>query len=426
MKIEKAGTQFKEVSFGARRLFKLRQALDLKMLSSVLVAYLVTRFIIFFLIFVSSVNIPMAQGEFLYAEPSNILFDGLIRFDSWWYHNITTQGYSLGNATTGVQGNVAFFPLYPLLIKLVVLFTGNIFIAGLLISNLAFLVGLFYLYALARREFDEDTAGRAVFYLAAAPTSIFFAAMYTESLFVALVAATFYYAGEKKWVVAALTGALAAATRNSGVLLAAVIALEGMYFAGLRLRPLSWKLKDLIGQYRLTFIAAFKSWSSLAAASFVPMGLIGFMAYLTNTFGDPLAFIHSEASFGRQVSTEQASGLVDRTLRRLNFGTQFLAGQTNSRAIIDVLITLAFLSLFLVLIFKMRPAYPIFVGLSLALPLASGTVSSMTRYVLPLIPCYLLLAHWGRNRLVDRVILAFSLPLMGYFTVLFSHWYFAG
>ena len=50
----------------------------------------------------------------------------------------------------------------------------------------------------------------------------------------------------------------------------------------------------------------------------------------------------------------------------------------------------------------------------------------MTRYILMLVPCFVLLAHWGRRSWVDRLVLGIFLPLMAYFSVLFSHWYFAG
>lgn len=42
------------------------------------------------------------------------------------------------------------------------------------------------------------------------------------------------------------------------------------------------------------------------------------------------------------------------------------------------------------------------------------------------LPCFLLLAVWGRQQWGDRLIVGVSLPLLAYFAVLFSHWYFVG
>lgn len=74
----------------------------------------------------------------------------------------------------------------------------------------------------------------------------------------------------------------------------------------------------------------------------------------------------------------------------------------------------------------MRPSYTAFACLTCLIPLSTGAVDSMTRYVLMLFPCFTLLAHWGQRDWVNQLVLAVSLPLMGYTAVLFSHWYFAG
>lgn len=404
----------------------LGRSFDAGAVRAVLSAYLITRLMVLLIIFVSSVTIPMPRGQWLFADPQNLVLDGLIRYDSWWYTNIVEQGYSMGSVEPRVQGNAAFFPLYPLLVKLVAELTGNVFWAGVLISHVALLVALSYLYAFTRREFDDQTAARAVFYVAAAPTAIFFSAMYTESLYIALVCATFYYAREGRWTTAAISGALGAATRNTGILLAAVIALEGLHQQGLRFLPSGFGARRLwawVGQQGRSIR---RSWPALLAAAFVPIGLLAFMGYLTNQFGEPLGFITVQRTFGREVSTSGAANVIGRTIERLNIGGDVGVGQINVRTLLDVICTLGFALLALAVPFKLRAGHAVFAALTLLVPLASGTVSSMTRYVLMLIPCFIVLADWGRREWVDRVVVGIFLPLMAYFTVLFSHWYFAG
>ncbi len=395
---------------------------------AVLFAYLTTRLMTFLIVFVSLITLPVRPGanQSFYATPYNLVLDGLVRWDSWAYANIVEHGYTVGNIATGERGTVVFFPLYVVLIEVLAELTGNIFVAGVLISNVAFLIALAYLYRLTRREFDDETARRTVFYVAAAPTSIFFSAMYTESLFVALVTATFYYSGEGKWTRAALLGALASATRNTGILLAAVIALEGMHRHGVRFLPSGWRLHHAAVYVRRLIQGILLSWRTLLAAALVPVGLILYMSYLSNRFGDPLAFITAQATFGRDVSVSRAGGVVGYAIRRLNVGPQVLAGQINATTLLDILFTLGFGGLIIGVAAKMRPAYTVFTALTFAVPLLSGTVSSMTRYVLMLVPCFMLLAYWGRREWVDRLVMGMFLPLMAYFTVLFSHWYFAG
>ena len=399
---------------------------DLRAVGAVLTAFVATRMIAFFLVFASSVTMPMRPGLLLYASPGNLLLDGLIRNDSWWYYTIVTQGYTMGSVQQQVQGTTAFFPLYPLLIKLTAGLVGNVFLAGVLVTNLAFLVALGYLYALARREMDEQAAARTLFYLAAAPASIFFSAMYTESVFLALTVATFYYARERCWARAALAGALASATRNTGVLLLVVIALEGLHQQGVRFRPPSLRSATLRAHYVRQCRLALASWRSLMAAALVPLGLLGYMAYLSNHFGDPLGFIHVEATWGRDVSGGGITKIIGTTRTQLGLGPGAWAGHLNAIVLLNLLITIGFGALVIAVARTMRPAYAVYAVLSFLIPLSTGSVGSMVRYVLMLVPCYMLLGRWGRSGTVDRIVLGAFLPLMGYMAILYSHWYFPG
>ncbi|MDP9317096.1 MAG: hypothetical protein M3R24_40625, partial [Chloroflexota bacterium] len=125
----------------------LRFSFDVQAVRAVLSAYVITRLMIFLLIFVSQITIPLrpGPGQLFYADPNNIMLDGLIRWDSWSYASIIGRGYSLGNPETGALPTVPFFPVYPLLVQLVAGVIGNIFVAGVLVSNIAFLIALGYL-----------------------------------------------------------------------------------------------------------------------------------------------------------------------------------------------------------------------------------------------------------------------------------------
>jgi hypothetical protein len=407
--------------------------LDVKATLVVLAVFLSTRLMLMLAVFLSSSAIPMPTSTNGYASPDNILLDGLVRHDSWWYVNIAEHGYTMGDIKTGQQGTVTFFPLYPLLVKLVAGLTGDVFVAGVLVSNLAFMAALFFLYGLVRREYDDETAARAVLYLAAAPSTIFCAAMYTESLFIALVCATFYFANRRMWELAAVAGALAAATRNTGVLLAAVIALEGLSQQGVRWRPerLRGRLPGETAQIwaahlRTQLGLALTSWRSLLAAVYVGIGLLLYMAFLQLTFGDPLGFIHAQATWGRSTSAAGITKLFSNVVTNLNLGPNPWAGQLNTLTVLNVLSALGFAPLVIMCAFKLRPAYAVYAALTFFVPLSTGTVGSMTRYVLMLVPCFVLLAIWGRRSWVDRLVVAIFLPLTTYFAILFSHWYFVG
>ncbi|HEX6382326.1 MAG TPA: mannosyltransferase family protein, partial [Acidimicrobiia bacterium] len=136
------------------------------------------------------------------------------RFDALWFLRIATAGYTPGD------GSAAFFPLYPMLIRVLSpVLGGHPLAAGLLISNAAFLGALVVLYFLSSSEFDEQVARRTILYLTIFPSAYFFLAPYSESLFLLLVVSSLWAARRGKWWLAGVAGALAAATRNVGVLL---------------------------------------------------------------------------------------------------------------------------------------------------------------------------------------------------------------
>jgi Gpi18-like mannosyltransferase len=156
--------------------------------------FLITRVAIVLLGVFSSFIILQNQW---FGEPQSIL-DLFIRWDSNWYLGIASEGYFY---TPGEQSSIAFFPLYPLLIKLFSLTLLNPKIVGLLISNIAFLAGAIYLFKLVMLETkDRELASKTVWYLFIFPVSFFFSLVYTEGLFLLLAASSFYYARKQKWL----------------------------------------------------------------------------------------------------------------------------------------------------------------------------------------------------------------------------------
>src|SRR3990167_3556652 len=102
-------------------------------------------------------------------------------FDGVHYLRIAQDGYAY-------QSSQAFFPFYPILIKLVSYLTfGNFLIAALLISNLAFLAGLLIFYKLVKKNYGQKTAFWSCLFLLAFPTSFYFGAVYTEGIFFLMI-----------------------------------------------------------------------------------------------------------------------------------------------------------------------------------------------------------------------------------------------
>ena len=82
-----------------------------------------------------------AQGDPGIAFAGDGLLDGLVRYDSGWYYGIAKGGYVW---SPGIQSNVAFFPAYPLAVRVASWATTDIMVAGMIVTALCgalFLVG---------------------------------------------------------------------------------------------------------------------------------------------------------------------------------------------------------------------------------------------------------------------------------------------
>lgn len=146
------------------------------------------------------------------------------KLDANWFLYIAQHGYS------NTDGTAAFFPGYPMLVRVVgYLCLGHQLLAGYLVSNAALLAALVILYRLTEHEHDLDTARRAVLYLALFPTAVFLFGLYSESLFLLAAVGAFYLARRRRWWWAGLVGIAATATRSMGVIVALALAVEAIH-----------------------------------------------------------------------------------------------------------------------------------------------------------------------------------------------------
>jgi hypothetical protein len=180
-----------------------------------------------------------------------VWFAPAARWDGIWFLQISRFGYDDGPTA-------AFFPLYPLALKVV----GSGLIVAVLLTTLFFLAALVALHELTALELGPDAARWTVLALAFSPMAFFFSALYSESLFLALSVGAVLAARKDRWLWAGVLGAGAAATRSTGV--AVVVALV------------------MLGWGRA-------SWRQLAWVALVPLGLIAFPVGLQLAGLDPKA-----------------------------------------------------------------------------------------------------------------------------------------
>jgi hypothetical protein len=98
-------------------------------------------------------------------------------------------------------------------------------------------------------------------------------------------------------------------------------------------------------------------------------------------------------------------------------------GQTIANQAFQLSFTFLMIGVLIVGWKQLRPSYLAYMALSILIPMSTSSLMSMPRFALVLFPMFAILARDGERPWVNNVILAFSLPLLGLFTVLFADWY---
>lgn len=352
----------------------------------------------------SDTNIPEFQ-----PHPLNFL-EMHARQDTAWYFNVAYEGYSYSPQK---QSNTSFFPLYPLLMKIVYFLLSPLspylilyhryLLAGLLISLFSLFAAVIVLYKLFRLDYDSNTSFLAIAMLLIFPTSYFLTAIYTESLFLFLTTFAFYLARKNNFLGASTIGFLAALTRPLGVLLLIPLAIE-----------LFSKEKEMETK---TYI---KNSISLLL---IPFGLASFMYYLYQQFQNPLLFIDTQSQWGRTVSLFRPFELIQSLLKSINSELLF-----NHASASSMILELTFLTYGIVVttfvIIKERSSYAVWAVISLIIPLLTGIVQSEGRFMLVVFPLFLVLARiFQKNIHVLYLYFIASVLLLSFLTVLFVNGY---
>lgn len=361
-----------------------------------------------------------------FGEVGNALVAPALRWDSNWYIDLASHGYR----HEAVEP--AFFPLYPLFVRGLGELTTSVVAAGVLISLAGFFASLLLLGRLAELELGPEAARRAIVLLAFFPTALFFSAIYTEALFLALELGAFYAARRGRWAWAGVLGALGSATRNTGVLL--MPALLALYLYG----PREDRAPDSAGtpptpgrSWRARIRPRYRLRPDVLWIAAVPLGLVAYLAYMQAHFGDWLAPLHAQEHFrrsfegplsalwlGAEKAWEGATGILD--------GSQPFGPSV--RKLAQFVLACAAVGAAVGVARRLPAAYTVLAGTALvfilSFPYPPGPLASSARYFAALFPLFM----WLGWRLTDRrlyyaTVAVFALGL-GYCAGMFATWHF--
>lgn len=186
-----------------------------------------------------SIGVPLALFEatrlvqlvvlaLLSGEPPADLVRWLMIWDATWFVRIAEDGYEPGysyDQSGALTGNgLAFFPLYPILIRCLAWLPGiSTTDAALVISWVAAGAAAVLLSLLGTRLYSQRTGYALAVLFGAQPMSVILSMGYTEALFCALVIGALLAVHREAWLVAGVLVALAALTRPTGVALAGAL-----------------------------------------------------------------------------------------------------------------------------------------------------------------------------------------------------------
>ena len=308
------------------------------------------------------------------------------RFDANWYLKIATRGYD------GSDGSTVYFPVYPMLIRVLSFVIPPMF-AAMLISNLAFVGVLVLMYRLISNFTDESITRRVLVYFLIFPTSFFLTVAYTESLFLLFTLGSLYSASNRRWSWAVVWGALAALTRLQGVLLVIQLAYILWHEAkDLSLKKLAFRVLPLV---------------------IIPVATLAFLGFsslsLINTYQGTL---HAKFVFPWDNIWATISVLM--------------SGDGSIVDALNLIVTIGLVAMIFPVWKKLPLEYTLYSLLMLIAPMLRMTTTqplvSMTRYALAVFPVFIVLGMWGKNPWVNRVILYTSVLLQLYLSAQFILW----
>ncbi|OGK30968.1 hypothetical protein A3F29_04355 [Candidatus Roizmanbacteria bacterium RIFCSPHIGHO2_12_FULL_33_9] len=355
--------------------------------------FLIWRAVDFVISFFATHFIPYL-GHFSYVKDLAAInlpqfIKSFANFDGLFYMRIAENGYS--------QFEHAFFPLYPTLVKtLSPLFGGNTLISGLFLSNLAFFIALFTFKKYLDNIFkDKSITFWAIIFLILFPTSFFFGAVYTESVFFLFLILCLYLLDRKKYISASFFALLASLSRFIGVFL----------FIPILIYLLNDKSKGFLKKFRAFFYSL---------SPFVGLGI--YSAYLFLTTGNFFEFFTSQEAFsaGRSTKLIFFPQVIYRYLKI------FFTADVNFQYFVSVLEFSAFalfLTIILIqlyLIIKKRSkntaliSLTLFSFVNLLIPTLTGTFLSIPRFVLMSLSFFIFIALIN-NKFIKIIIAIFFL-----------------
>ena len=317
-------------------------------------------------------------------------WDTFARYDTGHFQNIAWSGYV---PTPDGRSDIAYFPVYPLLMRWVGEMFGHhhaiYYMAGILISWVCFILAMIALYYLARLDLPHRRAERAVLLIAIFPFSFFYGVAYSESTFLLFTVLAFYLFRTRRWLMAGLCGAVATGTRVPGILMLPALAWTAWRVAEPTPRDRAWAAIGL----------------ALVASSFG-----AYCLYIYQLTGNPLEWAATLQRWGYHPGGAPWSAPAALVRQLATHPYAYFTG--DRMAPYDTLYGVTgilFLCATPLVWRRLGAAYGLFMLLNLLLPLSSGLFEGVGRYCSVIFPCFIWLASIRSRHAAVAIVVLFAM-----------------
>jgi len=146
------------------------------------------------------------------------------QYDAQWYLKTGKEGYPKSPANTNINDknilnglSYAFFPLYPIILRVANNIFNNIELSGFVLINILLVANFFSLYFVISKLYNQNCALKTVFLLFLYPFSIFFRSYFSDGLLLLLLIWFGYFLIKKKWFFVAIFLGFLTITRGTGL-----------------------------------------------------------------------------------------------------------------------------------------------------------------------------------------------------------------
>ena len=339
---------------------------------------------------------------FLNSEPFSItnIINNYVKWDALHYLRIShSYTYYIEN---GLYPTLAFFPLYPLLIKIFNIFINYRELSGLIISFISYSLACVYIFKLVTLDYNKNIAYKTLILISISPFAFFFGTIMSESIFLLFSTLTLYHIRKHNWFLTSIFGFLSALSRIPGVLLIipAIVELLETY------KPFkNFKLKN-----------AFSLLKKLILFLIIPAGFVVYIFINKYVTGDYLYFTKIQKIIWSQTFTPPHYILYNLIDFIKNYNTEL-----SFTIFIPELCSVLFMYILLITnINKQRSMYSIWFFVYILINTSSTWPLSISRYFICALPAYIFLANYLQKK--KKIYYIFTLVI---FSILFTLFFIA-